>query len=391
MPGPSSSTSNDGVSIGAPPCAHLDPPPAGVYLSAFSRRFSRIRRRRSASVITTGAPSSHTPGDRHLLAAGQLCRGTPPRRPARRQGSRPPIAAAARRPPAATARAGRPPAPPCGRRGCGSCPGSGWRGRASERAPSSRASTKPRIEVRGVRSSWEALATKSRRIWSTRRRLRDVVEREHRPRRRPLHAGEGRPRERVAAPQVAQRHLQRPGAGRSAGPPPAPRPPRSGGPPPGSGGPPGPSGPGCGRALGLARRTTPRWSTASSPSSTAERMASVRPRSRAISVRRPWSWSAEWLRMRASSPSSSPRRTRARAPRSPAAKRRAESMISRSGPASDEERASESSAVMPKARARARARRAPELAGLLLDAAEGQRHARHAEQRGRRSRMATAA
>ena len=37
-------------------------------------------------------------------------------------------------------------------------------------APSSRASTNPRIEVSGVRSSWEAFATKSRRMSSTLRR-----------------------------------------------------------------------------------------------------------------------------------------------------------------------------------------------------------------------------
>ena len=51
----------------------------------------------------------------------------------------------------------------------------------------------------------------------------------------------------------------------------------------------------------------PRWSTARTPSSIAERIASVRPRSRAISASRPCSSSADWLMIRASSPSSSSR------------------------------------------------------------------------------------
>ena len=68
---------------------------------------------------------------------------------------------------------------------------------------------------------------------------------------------------------------------------------------------------------GLARITVPRWSTARTPSSIAVRMASVRPRSRAISATRSCSWSPDWLMMWASSPSSSSRRTLMRADRLP--------------------------------------------------------------------------
>ena len=99
----------------------------------------------------------------------------------------------------------------------------------------------------------------------------------------------------------------------------------------------------------------PRSSTARTPSSIAERMASVRARSRAISVIRSWSWSADRLTIRASSPSSSLRRTRLRACRSPWAKRRAASITSLSGPASGDDSAAESSAVSTKATASATA------------------------------------
>ncbi len=107
--------------------------------------------------------------------------------------------------------------------------------------------------------------------------------------------------------------------------------------------------------LGLARITVPRWSTARTPSSIADRMASVRPRSRAISAIRSCSWSADWLMMRASSPSSSSRRTGMRAERLPCAYCRAVSMISRSERASEDESSTERPAVARSARARASA------------------------------------
>ena len=59
--------------------------------------------------------------------------------------------------------------------------------------------------------------------------------------------------------------------------------------------------------------------------------------------------------MRASSPISSPRAMRVRAERSPAAKRRADSIISRKGPARGAERSTASSTATTNATARARA------------------------------------
>ena len=112
----------------------------------------------------------------------------------------------------------------------------------------------------------------------------------------------------------------------------------------------------------------PRWSTARTPSSIADRMASVRPRSRAISAIRSCSWSAERLMIRASSPSSSWRRTRMRAERLPCAYCRAVSMISaqRAGRAATES-STERSAVARRARPRARAAARHRLRALLLD------------------------
>ena len=87
----------------------------------------------------------------------------------------------------------------------------------------------------------------------------------------------------------------------------------------------------------------------------AERIASVRPRSRAISAIRRCSSSADWLMMRASSPSSSSRRTRMRAERLPRAYWRAASMISWSDRPSEAERRTERSPVATRARRRAKA------------------------------------
>ena len=85
------------------------------------------------------------------------------------------------------------------------------------------------------------------------------------------------------------------------------------------------------------------------PSSIADRIASTRARSRAISVIRSWSWSAERFRMRASSPSSSVRETVLRASRLPAANWRAASITLLRGPASEDERTIDSSAVITNA------------------------------------------
>jgi hypothetical protein len=92
----------------------------------------------------------------------------------------------------------------------------------------------------------------------------------------------------------------------------------------------------------------------------------------ASSLRRAWSWSAERSRMRASSPISSWREMRVRAERSPAAKRCAEAIISRRGPARGAARAMASTTAIAKARARARATEARDLPRLLLDAVEGE-------------------
>ncbi len=73
----------------------------------------RARRRVRASVDLL-APGEARERRHHVL--GHLRRAAPP-----------PSAAAARPTPGATARAGPPPARPCGRRGCGSCPGSAGR------------------------------------------------------------------------------------------------------------------------------------------------------------------------------------------------------------------------------------------------------------------------
>ena len=63
----------------------------------------------------------------------------------------------------------------------------------SSRPPSSRASTKPRIDVRGVRSSCEAFATKSRRIRSTRWRSLTSLKVMTAPCASPGEAGNGTP------------------------------------------------------------------------------------------------------------------------------------------------------------------------------------------------------
>ena len=278
----------------AGPLATSTRPPSGVYLTAFSTRFSRIRRSRSASVTTAGAASSHAhEGD--LLALGQAREGGHHVLDDLREERPPPSAAAARPTRGATARAGPRRARPSGRRGCGSCRGSARAVSGSSTAPSSRASTNPRIEVRGVRSSWEALATKSRRIRSRRRRSvtswkvsdRAVGRRLGSPGKGTAVSAKTRRRWRIStstgAPLAGAQHLLDHA-----------RPPRAAGSPPGSGGRAASSEV---EAAAQARRwpgsPMPRWSTASTPSSIAERMASMRARSRAISARRPCSWSAE--------------------------------------------------------------------------------------------------
>ena len=70
-------------------------PPAGVYLTAFSTRFSRIRRSRSASVVDLGG-AVVADGERHLLARGQARRARRPRPRRSRRAPRARSAAAAR-------------------------------------------------------------------------------------------------------------------------------------------------------------------------------------------------------------------------------------------------------------------------------------------------------
>ena len=176
-------------------------------------------------------------------------------------------------------------------------------------------------------------------------------------------AGEAPPRPRGARP--------------SAAPPRSARRPRAGGSPPGSGGRGRRGGPGPCARLGLARTTWPRWSTASTPSSIAERMASVRPRSRAISAIRRCSSSADWLMMRASSPSSSSRRTRMRAERLPRANWRAVSMISRSDRPSDAERSDGEEPGGDEGQEEGEGPRPPQVAALLLDRPDPAGQARH--------------
>src|SRR3989442_969631 len=58
MPGPLSRPSTTAPPAAPGPLATSTRPPSGVYFTAFSTRFSRMRRMRSASVTTVGAPSS---------------------------------------------------------------------------------------------------------------------------------------------------------------------------------------------------------------------------------------------------------------------------------------------------------------------------------------------